>query len=151
MLPSSKSLNILLGADYHAKICDFGLSRIKLESSTFNIMKCTIGTVRWTAPEILNYTAPPSQASDIYSFGIVLWEIASREIPYKDASYDLVPIWIKDGKKETIPADCPEGYGKIIQETWKEAKERPTAAKIVIDLTDARPTPDQTISLILTD
>ena len=50
-----KSLNVLLGSDYHAKICDFGLSKVKLESSSIssNNNKVT-GTTKWCAPETLS-------------------------------------------------------------------------------------------------
>jgi len=118
-----KSLNILLDADYHAKICDFGLSQIKIASSTFDHLgkDYTKGTPCWMAPELLKNKASPSKASDIYSYGMILWEIASREKPYKNAvNIEAAKEWIKDGEKEEIPADCPADYGNIVKECWKD-------------------------------
>jgi Protein tyrosine and serine/threonine kinase len=84
---------------------------------------------------------------DIYSYGMVLWEIAAREIPFADAQDELTVIsWIKDGEKEVIPADCPKAYGDIIQETWREAKKRPSAERILMVLTQAQPKPTSDFS-----
>jgi len=133
-----KSLNILLGVDYHAKICDFGLSKVKLESSTFEPLGKNYpkGTICWAAPEVLKDAAAPSKASDIYSYGMILWEIASREKPYKNAMDGLIVIdWIKSGKKEEIPKDCPADYGNIVKECWiDEPKSRPSAKEVVTKL-----------------
>ncbi len=134
-----KSLNVLLGADYHAKICDFGLSKIKLETSSSNT-KSNKGTVRWRAPETFKRGFKPVSSSDIYSYGMVLWEIAARELPFADAQDEITAMgWIKDGEKETIPTDSPKAYGKVIEETWEEAEKRPTAEKIVATLSQAKP------------
>jgi serine/threonine protein kinase len=68
-----KSLNILLGSDYHAKITDFGLATIKKEtSSTTTQSNKSLGTVRWLAPELLKRGAKHTFASDVYAAGMVL-------------------------------------------------------------------------------
>ena len=141
-----KSLNILLDENYLAKICDFGLSKIKLETSSSST-KSKTGTIRWRAPETFKRGFKPANSMDIYSYGMVLWEIASRELPFADAPDELTVIsWIKDGEKETVPTDCPKAYGDIIQETWQEAEKRPSAAKIVEMLNAAKPLPSPKIN-----
>ena len=72
-----KSLNLLLDDSFRTKLIDFGWTR-KLDGK----MTGKIGTYQWMAPEVIssqNYT----EKADVFSFGIILWEIASREPPYQ--------------------------------------------------------------------
>ena len=72
-----KSLNILLDENYHVKIADFGWTKMLAE-----YMSSKIGTYQWMAPEVIG-TSNYSEKADTFSYGIILWEIASREPPYK--------------------------------------------------------------------
>ncbi len=118
-----KSLNVLLDDQYHAKISDFGLSKVKLESHSINTKTTQgIGSTRWRAPELFSMEdkAPsPNQASDVYSYGMVLWEIASRMLPFQGALDDMmVGLWIMQGKKEKFPQDCPKAYKVLARQCW---------------------------------
>lgn len=82
------SRNILLDANYTAKLADFGLSRrLRLgdgdgqEADTLAMTK-GIGTSRWIAPEVLVGNGAYSPAVDVYSFGVVLAELDSHEPPF---------------------------------------------------------------------
>ena len=70
---------MLLGEDWSVKICDFGLSRYQEKFKVDNHGK--IGTPHWMAPEILRGEKYTEQA-DIYSFGVILWEMITGEIPF---------------------------------------------------------------------
>ena len=131
-----KSLNVLLDGQYHAKMTDFGMAKLKLQSSSISTQsKKGMGTTRWLAPELFKRGANPNFASDVYGYGMVLWEIASRQLPYQDAQNDTVALsWIKDGEKENIPADCPVEFGQIIQKTWGLPEARPTAREVSTEL-----------------
>lgn len=85
-----KSLNLLLAEEVkgpndlvQAKITDFGLAR-KFEDSDGGaeaMMTGQAGTFHWMAPEVLE-NSPYTQKADVYSFGIVMWEILAREPPF---------------------------------------------------------------------
>lgn len=130
-----KSFNVLLDSQYHAKISDFGLARLKLESrstSTARTSSHAVGTVRWRAPELFKRNAQATAANDIYSYGIVLWELLTGKIPFSDAQDEVTVMgWVKDGEKETIPPDCPPIWKEIIEACWQAPEKRPTAAEIV--------------------
>ncbi|KAH8552391.1 kinase-like domain-containing protein [Umbelopsis sp. PMI_123] len=103
-----KSLNILMDEHYRAKLCDFGLSTVKIKSSTRMTHK-TIGTTRWMAPE--NFY--------IYALGMVMWEIISRNtMPYSESVDYRIPFIVINGKREKIPEGTPDNYAEMIKKCW---------------------------------
>ena len=125
-----KSLNILLDDRLRAKLADFGLAKVKQETSSQSTI--AKGTVLWMAPELFKRKAEVTAATDIWSLGMVLWELSSREIPFKDAQNQLQAMgWIKDGEKEEIPTDCPAELKAIIESCWDLTPEkRPIAVQV---------------------
>ncbi|KAK1940046.1 Serine/threonine-protein kinase phg2 [Phytophthora citrophthora] len=77
-----KSKNVLLSADFTAKLSDFGASRFR---SVENTMTGGVGTGRWLAPEVIRGDADYGSAADIYSFGALLTELDTNKIPYSNA------------------------------------------------------------------
>lgn len=127
-----KSKNVLLDSHQHVKLSDFGFHQTKLESSQSQAQTNILAaTIRWQAPELFKRGAKPNTTSDIYSTGMILWEIAARKIPYKDAPNEITAMgWIKDGEQETIPSDCP--YADIINRCWSSrVGDRPDAYNLV--------------------
>ena len=126
-----KSLNILLDDRLRARLADFGLAKVKQETSSQSTV--AKGTVLWMAPELFKRRAEITAAADIWSLGMVLWELVSREIPFKDAQNQLqAATWIKDGEKEEIPSDCPADLKAIIESCWNlTPSQRPTAIQVV--------------------
>jgi serine/threonine protein kinase len=136
-----KSLNVLLDENFSAKISDFGLSKLKLETSSMSKTSTTqkegsaVGTLRWQAPELFKLKPRHTKASDAYSYGMVLWEIASRQIPFGEANETVIMNCVKEGEKEEIPEDCPAEYAGLIERTWSlDPEKRPSPHYIVLQL-----------------
>lgn len=89
------------------------------------------GSIRWCVPEQLKQGGRSTRASDIYSCGMVLWEILTRKIPYENATdVGIVMGCILSGQKEEIPSTCPYTYGSLINRCWSDPQSRPNAAEL---------------------
>lgn len=117
-----KSSNILITETWGVKIADFGLSFLFPDNEDFVIdfpsakvpLGC-VGTHHWIAPEVLR-GEEYSQAADIYSFGVILWEMVHRKIPYQDLSAaQVIGIVGYGGKKLRISSFCPNQVRSLIQ------------------------------------
>ena len=134
-----KSDNILLDRNYTAKLTDFGLSKIKSESRS-KTKTGAIGTYPWMAPELDEPEGEYSKGSDIYSLGIVLWELASWSKPPFHKYWDRVeriPGWVGEGKlkKEGIPSDCPADFARLIDWCREVSPEkRPETEAVFVEL-----------------
>lgn len=118
-----KSLNILIGDNYQPRISDFGLSQTKLTMSTVGAAKAKIalGSTRWMAPELhISQRNLPSFSSDVYALGMVLSEIASKQIPFHTQSNEQTIInWIIRDEKPIIPDDCPSDFKETMLDCIK--------------------------------
>ncbi|XP_015121713.1 mitogen-activated protein kinase kinase kinase 13 isoform X1 [Diachasma alloeum] len=127
-----KSPNVLIGQGEVVKISDFGTSREWNEIST---RMSFAGTVAWMAPEIIR-NEPCSEKVDIWSYGVVLWELLSGEVPYKDVDSSAI-IWGvgNNSLHLPIPASCPEGYKLLVQQCWAaKPRNRPSFKHIEVHL-----------------
>ncbi|CAI2362317.1 unnamed protein product [Moneuplotes crassus] len=105
-----KSQNILIKEDWSVKICDFGLSKIRGISPEED-KKGRVGTPHWMAPEILRGNKYEA-ASDVYSYGVILWELITRQIPFLHRSLAQITGLVGYyGQKLPIPKtkNCPSG------------------------------------------
>ncbi len=127
-----KSLNVLLGEHFNAKLSDFGLSKAKTETQSTSTSKGAVGTFAWMAPELCFEEEGCTKASDIYSLGITLWELTSRKIPFKKvAKPALIPMKAQQGVRDEIPADCPAKLASLIRACWEtEPAKRPDADEV---------------------
>jgi tRNA A-37 threonylcarbamoyl transferase component Bud32 len=124
-----KSPNLLLDKNMNVKVCDFGLSRMKLAAKLSVGSK--MGTPEWTAPEVLQSSAN-SEKSDVYSYGVVLWEIFTRKVPWEDKNAMQVVLMVGFHNQHLeIPDSVPPWARDIIQDCFKEADSRPSFAEII--------------------
>ena len=109
-------------------IRDLGLCILESESSD---IKEIMGVMPYVAPELF-IGGPYSQASDVYAFGIVMWEISSVEKPFHEIIHDkLLALRIFNSLRPTITDDTPQFYRDLMQKCWhSEPAKRPTAREI---------------------
>ncbi|KAM0923538.1 hypothetical protein ACQ4PT_005478 [Festuca glaucescens] len=111
-----KSSNLLVDKNWTVKVADFGLSRLKLE--TFLTTKTGKGTPQWMAPEVLR-NEPSNEKSDVYSYGVVLWELATQKIPWDTLNTMQVigAVGFMDHRLE-IPSDVDPQWASMIESCW---------------------------------
>ncbi|KAI7843034.1 hypothetical protein COHA_003366 [Chlorella ohadii] len=121
-----KSNNVLLTSGGTAKLADVGLSL--LQTGTFLSDVPVIGTFAWVAPEILVGSKQCSSAVDIYSLGVVMWEIITGERPKRGSL--RMPV---------VPDECPQEMSDLMMECLSlEPSQRPTASQVVRRLENGR-------------
>ncbi|XP_013855242.1 ephrin type-A receptor 7 [Austrofundulus limnaeus] len=117
---------VLVNSNLSCKVSGFKpLQEDKLES-IYTTLHGGKSSVLWTAPEAIQYHRF-SSASDIWSFGIVMWEVMSYgERPYWDMSNQDVIKAIEEGYRLPAPMDCPPGLHQLMLDCWqKDRAERP--------------------------
>ncbi|RDX69605.1 Serine/threonine-protein kinase EDR1, partial [Mucuna pruriens] len=88
-------------------VCDFGLSRMK--HHTFLSSKSCAGTPEWMAPEVLR-NEPANEKCDVYSFGVILWELTTTKIPWRGLNpMQVVGAVGFQNKRLEIPEDVNPG------------------------------------------
>ncbi|CAB1348122.1 unnamed protein product, partial [Coregonus sp. 'balchen'] len=125
--------NILVNSNLVCKVSDFGMSRV-LEDDPEAAYTTRGGKIpiRWTAPEAIAYRKFTS-ASDVWSYGIVMWEVMSYgERPYWDMSNQDVIKAIDEGYRLPPPMDCPVALHQLMLDCWqRERGDRPKFGQIV--------------------
>ncbi|XP_033821010.2 ephrin type-B receptor 1-like [Periophthalmus magnuspinnatus] len=127
--------NILVNSNLVCKVSDFGLSRYLEEDTSDPTYTSSLGgkiPVRWTAPEAIAYRKFTS-ASDVWSYGIVTWEVMSYgERPYWDMSNQDVINAIEQDFRLPAPMDCPVVLHQLMLDCWqKDRNARPKFPDIV--------------------
>eukprot|EP00064_Thunnus_orientalis_P006066 superscaffoldBa00000616_g6080 len=133
-----KPSNVLLDTYLNAKLTDFGLARFY--HSVKRMSKKNIeeegGTISYMPPEAFGISYSPTRASDIYSYGILLWSLVTGKQPYPNAMSSIVRFRIPQGDRPSMddirgPAAGLAGLAGLIelmQRSWSQKPaERPTS------------------------
>ncbi|XP_075785368.1 ephrin type-A receptor 5 isoform X11 [Pelodiscus sinensis] len=125
--------NILINSNLVCKVSDFGLSRV-LEDDPEAAYTTRGGKIpiRWTAPEAIAFRKFTS-ASDVWSYGIVMWEVVSYgERPYWEMTNQDVIKAVEEGYRLPSPMDCPAALYQLMLDCWqKDRNSRPKFDEIV--------------------
>uniref|UniRef100_A0A8C8DBS1 Ephrin type-A receptor 10 n=1 Tax=Oncorhynchus tshawytscha TaxID=74940 RepID=A0A8C8DBS1_ONCTS len=135
---------VLVNASLGCKVSGFRpLQEDKMEA-IYSAMHGGKSVVLWTAPEAIQYHRY-SSASDVWSFGIVMWEVMSYgERPYWDMGNQDVIKAIEDGFRLPAPMNCPPHLHQLMLDCWqKERTERPTFSQIHSALSKSIRSPDE--------
>ena len=128
-----KSHNFLMNSSGVVKVCDFGLSRF-IETTLAGTMTAC-GTPSWTAPEVLR-NERYSFKVDVFSFGIVIWELFSRQDPYPGMPpFQIVFAVGNQFARPVVNQQWPQQWIRLMTSCWAENP-------------DARPTFDQILNML---
>jgi serine/threonine protein kinase len=129
-----KSGNVLVNDDkaLDVRVCDFGLSR---RAQGNELMTPGIGTPYWMAPEVIAHQRYSTKA-DVYSYGLMLWEAAAGETPFRELEgmQAAFAVWSR-GARPPMPLDTPARLAALIRRCWAALPaQRPEFTEIVREL-----------------
>ncbi|TVU26767.1 hypothetical protein EJB05_29328 [Eragrostis curvula] len=128
-----KSANLLIDKDYVVKVADFGLARLQDQGGA---MTAETGTYRWMAPEVLTHQ-PYDNKADVYSFGLVLWELMTSKIPYTDMNPVQAAMGVAKGLRPQIPENAHPRMRNLMERCWEAIpSDRPSFSDIIAELED---------------
>eukprot|EP00210_Caulerpa_lentillifera_P007187 g6877.t1 len=125
-----KSQNVLLKESaldergFYCKVGDFGLSRILANKTHIDTFTC--GTVSHSAPELFRHGLL-TPAADVYSFGILLWELVSGTKAFSGTPHNSIIMAVTSGRRPQLPAFCPQALSRLINDCWQDShSDRPS-------------------------
>ncbi|XP_075980227.1 uncharacterized protein LOC142979279 isoform X2 [Anticarsia gemmatalis] len=118
---------LLVGGGQRLKICDFGTAADKATYMTNNK-----GSAAWMAPEVFEGSTY-TEKCDVFSWGIILWEVLSRRKPFEEGGSAFRIMWaVHTGQRPNLIEGCPEPIEQLMTQCWhKVPAERPSMAKVV--------------------
>uniref|UniRef100_A0A8C2ZVF4 Mitogen-activated protein kinase kinase kinase n=1 Tax=Cyclopterus lumpus TaxID=8103 RepID=A0A8C2ZVF4_CYCLU len=110
------------------KITDFGLAREWHQTTKMS----AAGTYAWMAPEVIKHSLF-SKSSDVWSFGVLLWELLTGEVPYREIDALAVAYGVAMNKLTLpVPSTCPEPFAQLLGECWSpNPRSRPSFTSIL--------------------
>ncbi|XP_053373157.1 uncharacterized protein LOC123531756 [Mercenaria mercenaria] len=128
--------NILVHTSLEVKIAGFGPQPDENKDADGQANKRERIPIKWMAPECLKSTTGATEKSDVWSYGVVVWEIFSLgESPYGNTKGRDIPAKLKGGYRLHKPEQCDDKWYGVMKRTWAEhANERPTFKEIRSEL-----------------
>uniref|UniRef100_A0A3P8X0Q1 Protein kinase domain-containing protein n=1 Tax=Cynoglossus semilaevis TaxID=244447 RepID=A0A3P8X0Q1_CYNSE len=110
--------NCLVGEEMVVKIADFGLSRNIYSADYYKANENDAIPIRWMPPESIFYNRYTSE-SDVWAYGVVLWEIFSHGMqPYYGMGHEEVIYYVRDGHILSCPDNCPLELYNLMRLCW---------------------------------
>ncbi|XP_031398700.1 serine/threonine/tyrosine-protein kinase HT1 isoform X2 [Punica granatum] len=127
-----KSNNLLLNDEMRVKVADFGTSCLETQCRE---TKGNKGTYRWMAPEMIK-EKPYTRKVDVYSFGIVLWELTTALLPFQGMTPVQAAFAVAEkNERPPLPASCQPALAHLIKRCWAtNSAKRPDFSDIVAAL-----------------
>ncbi|XP_034931520.1 serine/threonine-protein kinase STY46 isoform X3 [Populus alba] len=124
-----KSANLLMDENGVAKVADFGVARVRDQSG---VMTAETGTYRWMAPEVIEHK-PYDHKADVFSFGIVLWELLTGKLPYEHLSPLQAAVGVvQQGLRPSIPSHSHPKLAELLDRCWQQDQSlRPDFSEIL--------------------
>lgn len=123
-----KSLNILLDKEFLPRLGDFGIARYMNDDEP---MTMRLGTPHWMAPETLKGDKNYGPEVDVYSFGMLLYELLTNSIPWEGKDPMAVATAVVHKSRPDLPKDTPKPLRELIECCWSQKpSERPTFTEI---------------------
>ncbi|KAM0049225.1 putative dual-specificity kinase TKL-Pl-4 family [Helianthus debilis subsp. tardiflorus] len=124
-----KAANLLMDENDVVKVADFGVARVKAQTG---VMTAETGTYRWMAPEVIEHK-PYDLKADVFSFGIVLWELLTGKLPYEYLTPVQAAIGVvQKGLRPTIPKNTQPKLAELLGRCWhKDPSIRPNFDEII--------------------
>lgn len=111
------------------QVGDFGLSRLLDMDTHISTFSC--GTVSHMPPEVLR-DGILTPAADVFSFGMLLWELMSGELPFLGQSFTDMMVAIVEGYRPKVPSFFPKKYASLMTDCWGQSRDaRPSFGDIV--------------------
>ncbi|KAL1399459.1 hypothetical protein quinque_007765 [Culex quinquefasciatus] len=136
-----KSNNIFLHDDFSVKIGDFGLATAKVRWSGSQQSNQPTGSILWMAPEVIRMKEqnPYSFQSDVYAFGIVLYEMLTESLPYSHINNkDQILFMVGCGKLRPdltkVRSDCPQALKRCVEDCIKYSREERPLFRLLLNM-----------------
>jgi serine/threonine protein kinase len=129
-----KPQNVMVTHDRkHAKLIDFGVSRERVTIQSHTRGATATGTLAYMPPEAFDHAVEATNATDVYAFGVLLYELWTGEVPWAGLGDAAIIPAVTAGKRPEIPASCPlpPAMHCLIELCWhQDPSERPTFATL---------------------
>ncbi|ETL81325.1 serine/threonine protein kinase [Phytophthora nicotianae] len=127
--------NCLVDQGNHVRICDFGLCRRVRSETAGMVMKDAVGPVKYMAPESLQPPHAFSYDSDVYMFGVLMWETYTSSQPFASLTPVEAMMHVLRGERLPVPKELPESLQNLMQNCFHDSPaERPSMQEVLTAL-----------------
>ena len=128
-----KSLNVLMTSNMQPKLADFGSShatRTTIATSTTDVSRLSMSPC-WAAPELFDYGAGKTEASDVYAYAITCWEVFTLNVPYENMDSTQIVAYVQSSRRPPLPNNITKEHRDLIDRCWAhDSSKRPKFSDI---------------------